>query len=247
MRYFAELSYKGTHYFGWQRQPGQLSIQQVTEEAFFTILRTPIEVVGCGRTDTGVHARQYFLHFDYDTDLPEGFRRRINKVLPADIAMYAFTPMPPTAHARYDAIRRSYTYYIGFDKNPFTTDTVYHYPFAQQLDITLLHAAARLLLDYKDFFPFCKSNSDVQHTLCELMDCRWVHDQTARQLHFHISANRFLRGMVRLIVGMCLNVSIGKLKIEEVKAALDNKTRLIKSWSVPAEGLFLTGVEYGDN
>ena len=157
MRYFAELSYKGTHYFGWQRQPNELSVQQVIEESLFTILRKQIAVVGCGRTDTGVHASQYFLHFDYEENFPESFLQRINKVLPADIAIYQFLPMPDEAHTRFDALLRSYTYHIVFNKNPFVTETAYHFPFAKDLSINLLRQAAALLLSYEDFFPFLQN------------------------------------------------------------------------------------------
>ncbi len=245
MRYFAELSYKGTHYFGWQRQAAQLSVQQVIEESLYTALRLPIQVTGCGRTDTGVHARQYFLHFDMDQKLPEGFLRRINRLLPDDIAIHRFLPVSVEAHARYDATQRSYTYHLVCHKAPFKIETAYHFPFCKTLNIKELQKAAQLLLDYEDFYPFCKSNSDVQHTRCDLADCRWAINEEQETMDFHISANRFLRGMVRLVVGMCLNVGLGKTKIEAVQRALEKRERLPQSWSVPPQGLFLQKVTYG--
>lgn len=221
-----------------------MSVQQVIEEKLSIILNTKIEVTGCGRTDTGVHARQYFLHFDYELELPEGITGRLNRILPPDIAFKNFSEVPAAAHARYDAVQRSYEYYVGFYKNPFTAETVFHFPFARQLDLEKMQEAAALLLEYDEFFPFCKANSDVKTMKCSLNRAEWVYDPKDEDLVFHIAADRFLRGMVRLIVGMCLNVGLGKLSLELVKAALDNQTRLSKSYSVPPHGLFLTEIRY---
>ena len=243
MRYFSELAYKGTNYNGWQRQPNAPSVQQTIEEALATIL-TAIEIVGCGRTDTGVHASQYFLHFDFEGKFPKEFRRRLNKLLPEDIAIRSIYEVAANAHARFDATRRSYEYHIVLDKNPFLTDTAWYFPFFEKLDLEKTQAAAALLLNYQAFQPFCKSNTDVHTMECALYRSEWVFDEATRSLVFHISANRFLRGMVRLIVGMCLNVGLGKLELDEVRHALDRQVLLKKSWSVPAEGLFLTEVRY---
>lgn len=244
MRYFSELAYKGTNYNGWQRQPNAPSVQQAIEEAMATILGSAIEVVGCGRTDTGVHASQYFMHFDVEGGFPKEFLRRLNKLLPADIAIRSIFEVAPDAHARFDAVRRSYEYHVVLDKNPFGTDTTWHFPFFDKLDLQKTQAAAALLLNYKEFQPFCKSNTDVHTMECTLFRSEWVFDEAARRLVFHISANRFLRGMVRLIVGMCLNVGLGKVELEEVRQALDQQVLLKKSWSVPPDGLFLTEVRY---
>lgn len=246
MRYFSELAYKGTNYNGWQRQPNAPSVQQAIEEAMATILGSAIEVVGCGRTDAGVHASQYFMHFDVEGDFPKEFLRRLNKLLPADIAIRSIFEVAPDAHARFGAVRRSYEYHVVLDKNPFGTDTTWHFPFFDKLDLQKTQAAAALLLNYKEFQPFCKSNTDVHTMECTLFRSEWVFDEAARRLVFHISANRFLRGMVRLIVGMCLNVGLGKVELEEVRQALDQQVLLKKSWSVPPDGLFLTEVRYGE-
>jgi tRNA pseudouridine38-40 synthase len=243
-RYFAELSYLGTHFSGWQKQPKSTSVQEVIEKAISKILRTKTEVVGCGRTDAGVHAKQYFLHFDFEGDFPEGFVNRLNKVLPKDIAFKKIVEMESPAHARFDATHRAYEYHIGFHKNPFTANTAFHFPFAKQLDREKLQEAAKLLLNYEEFFPFCKSNSDAKTMKCDLQRAEWVFDDEKDQMVFYIAANRFLRGMVRLIVGMCLNVSLGKISLEQVKETLDNQTRLSKSYSVPPQGLFLTAIRY---
>ena len=244
MRYFAELAYNGTNYFGWQRQPNASSVQATIEDALSLILRAQITIVGCGRTDTGVHASQYFIHFDCSVDFPKGFLSRLNKYLPEDIAFYQIFPVSEITHARYDAFKRSYEYHICFRKTPFHTNICYHYPFAKQLDLEKMQAASHLLLNYKEFFPFCKTNTDVKTMRCDLQRAEWVYLEQEQKLIFHISANRFLRGMVRLIVGMCLNVGLGKIEIERVKKAMDEQSRLEKSLSAPAHGLFLTEIKY---
>lgn len=244
MRYFAELSYHGGPFFGWQKQPNQMSVQEAIEQGMSTILGSPIELTGCGRTDTGVHARQYFAHFDFLGEFPEQFLRRLNKFLPAAIAFRRIFPVGPEAHARYDAVSRSYVYQIDLQKNPFRGDMAYHFPFFGQLDPNLLQPAADLLLEYEEFYPFCKSNTDTKTNRCQLSRVAWEYAPHEQTLTFHISADRFLRGMVRLIVGMCLNVGLGKQSLEDVRTALDHQTRLTRSWSVPPQGLFLTDIRY---
>ncbi|HFA51912.1 MAG TPA: tRNA pseudouridine(38-40) synthase TruA [Bacteroidetes bacterium] len=244
MRYFSELSYKGTNYHGWQKQLNANSVQQEIEQAFSTILNTQIEVVGCGRTDTGVHASQYFMHFDFGGKWPEGFLGRVNKFLPKDIAVRSVYEVDENAHARFDAKRRSYEYHLVFEKTPFETETAWHYYLAKKMDVDKLNEAASLLLAYNEFFPFCKTNHDAKTMRCDLSRCEWVLGKKNKRLVFHISANRFLRGMVRLVVGMCVNVATGKLGIQKVREAMDKQAMLEKSWSVPAEGLFLSEVKY---
>jgi tRNA pseudouridine38-40 synthase len=245
MRYFATLAYRGTHYNGWQRQPNAPSVQETIEEAVSTILGVPTPVVGCGRTDTGVHAARYVLHFDGPEALPETFLNRLNKFLPKDIAFFDVKAVAPEAHARYDAHFRSYEYHVKAWKDPFSTDTAFHYYFLPQIDIDQMQAAAKLLLEYEAFFPFCKTNTDVKTMQCQLFRAEWeVVQAEPRHLVFHIAANRFLRGMVRLIVGMCLNVGLGKSTIAEVRHALDRQERLKRSWSVPPEGLYLNEIKY---
>ena len=243
MRFFLELAYNGAAYHGWQRQPHSRSVQQVLEEQLSMLLRRPIGVTGCGRTDTGVHAAQYFLHFDFEDAFPAHFLRRLNKVLPADIVAYRLLRVAPDAHARYDAIRRSYQYRLTFCKDPFRQETAYFYPYPERPRFEQLQAAAGLLLDYDAFFPFCRSNSDAKTMRCALQRAEWVRPGP-NDLTFHISADRFLRGMVRLIVGMCLNVGAGKVAIAEVRRALDRQERLDRAQSAPPEGLFLTEVQY---
>ncbi len=244
MRYFAELSYRGTHYFGWQRQPEQVSIQETLESAFSTILRSETSITGCGRTDTGVHAKQYFLHFDHKEEVPSNLTHRLNKLLPSDISIKRIFPVEEEAHARFDAYERSYEYYLGFEKDPFSTDLVWHFPYSEKPALEKMQQAAALLENYDHFYTFCKSNTDVKTMQCQLKRAEWVVDESKNQYVFYITANRFLRGMVRLIVGMCVNVGLGKVTLEEVDNALKTQTLLKKSLSVPPQGLYLTGIKY---
>lgn len=244
MRYFVELAYNGTRYYGWQRQPNQISVQEALEGAFSTILNTPIAITGCGRTDTGVHAKQYFIHFDYEGSFPHSFDRRINKFIGPDIVLHRFWQVSPNEHARFDATHRAYEYHLTFRKNPFERETAYYFPFSHKLDRAAMQEAAQSLLDYSEFYPFCKSDTDVKTMICELRRAEWEWRPEEQKLVFHIAANRFLRGMVRLIVGMCLNVGLGKLKLEEVRQAMDKQTRIPHSLSVPPQGLFLTDIRY---
>lgn len=246
MRYFIELSYNGTRYAGWQRQPNAMSVQQMIEEKLAVLLRHDCPVIGCGRTDAGVHASQFFLHFDHEGEIPEYFISRMNKLLPEDIALYRLIEVEPEAHTRFDATKRAYEYHLGFAKNPFRTETVYHYKQWEKLDLEKMQEAARLLMNYGAFYPFCKSNSDAKTMNCQLFRSEWEKKSDGFGLIFHVEANRFLRGMVRLIVGMCLNVGMGKMKVEAVKTALDNQERMKKSLSAPPHGLFLTRVEYAE-
>ncbi|MEM1322812.1 MAG: tRNA pseudouridine(38-40) synthase TruA [Bacteroidota bacterium] len=244
MRYFAELSYRGTHYCGWQRQPNSPSVQEAIETQLSLILQQETSIVGCGRTDTGVHALHYFMHFDLpESTLPPNFLHRLNKMLPQDIVLHRLLPVADEAHARYDAFQRSYQYDLHFEKSPFLADRSFHYPYRQKPDPQKVQAAAQLLLNYRAFYPFCKSNSDVKTMNCELSQAKWSFDNKGGW-SFNITANRFLRGMIRLIVGMCLNVGLDKVSLDDVRQALDRQERLQKNWSVPPEGLFLRDIRY---
>lgn len=242
MRYFLDLSYNGTRFYGWQRQPNAPSVQAAIEDVFSLILRQPIEIVGCGRTDTGVHASEYMAHFDFEGVFPSAFLERANKLVKHDIALKRLIPVVPDAHARFDAFKRSYEYHITFHKNPFTTETEWHFTQYKSLNFNKMQEAAALLRGYSEFAPFCKTHSDAQTMKCELNRAEWVF--TENKAIFHISANRFLRGMVRLIVGACINVGLDQISLQDLKKALDTQTPLKKSYSVPPTGLFLTEVKY---
>lgn len=243
MRYFASISYQGTNYNGWQIQPSAPSVQQTIEERLSTLLSQKMKITGCGRTDTGVHAKGYVLHFDSEVPFEEVLLYRLNKMLPGDIVFHSIQEVEETAHARFDANYRAYKYHIGATKNPFNTDLVYHFPSFNKLDKAKMQAAAKLLLEYKSFTPFCKTHSDAKTMNCDLHKAEWDFEKEGEMV-FEIAANRFLRGMVRLIVGMCLNVGLGKLKIETVREAMENQTLLTKSLSAPPHGLFLTDIRY---
>ncbi len=243
-RYFTTLAYHGGPFVGWQRQPNGESIQGCLERALSTILRDTIEVTGCGRTDAGVHARYYVAHFDTAQPLPPTLLLGLNSLLPPEIAVYTCTPMPPAAHARFDAYERAYEYHIALRKTPFERGTVWQYPQAQRLDLGKMHEVAAIFPQFDAFFPFCKTHSGVDHYRCQLRSAHWEILPEQHRLVFHISANRFLRGMVRLMVGACVQAGAGQITPDVVRAALDRQAALPKHLSVPADGLYLTRVEY---
>jgi tRNA pseudouridine38-40 synthase len=243
-RYFLELAYNGTRLSGWQRQHNAPSVQATIEDALRLILRQPLlEIVGCGRTDTGVHAAQYFAHFDFEGEFPASFLERANKLVGLDIYLIQLHAVEPEAHARFDAVRRSYIYFLSFHKNPFSRETEWHFPHAQQLNREKMQETADLLRGYSEFAPFCKTNSDAQTMLCDISEAAWIF--TNAGAIFTISSNRFLRGMVRLVVGACVNAGLGQISMADVKQALDAQTPLVKSYSVPPTGLFLSRIDYG--
>ncbi len=244
MRYFAQIAYKGTQYSGWQIQPNALAVQQLIEEALSTILQNEIKVMGCGRTDAGVHASQFYLHFDFDGKLPEGLVNRLNNFLPKDIVFYRIFPVDAEAHTRFDAKLRSYVYWLDYKPSPFENETAWYYYNAKNLDINTMNEVAALLLKYNDFTPFCKTNSDAKTMLCKVSRAAWLFDHKKERLEFHITANRFLRGMVRLIVGACVYAGEGRITVASIQQALETKTTLSKSYSVPGHGLYLCEVEY---
>lgn len=243
MRYFLEIAYSGLNYSGWQRQPGSTTVQGVIEEGLSTIFQEDISVIGCGRTDKGVHASQFFLHFDTEQEIPHYFLTRINQLLPKDIAVYRLLPVSDNAHTRFDATDRTYLYRIHFRKDPFLKDTSFFYPW-MPLDLAKMNDATSLLLNYTEFYPFAKGGTNVKTNICYLTKAEWKHFEDQKQLYFEISANRFLRGMVRLIVGCMFLIGKGKLEVEQLREAMDEQTSLPRSLSAPPQGLFLTSVSY---
>lgn len=241
-RYFLQLAYNGADFHGWQKQPNSRSVQGDLERDLSLVLRTTIELTGCGRTDTGVHADDYYAHFDYDGDFPPRFLARMNKLIDTGIYLKNLFRVPPDVHARFDAGQRSYRYEIGFHRDPFRPNTLTVYPFASQINPEELQKTADLIAGYSAFTPFCKTNSDAKTMNCRIDRAEWVIGTD--QWVFHVSADRFLRGMIRLIVGCCLRVAEGKISRDDVKRALDQQTALPGSWSAPAEGLFLTNIVY---
>ncbi|MGA0283442.1 MAG: tRNA pseudouridine(38-40) synthase TruA [Saprospiraceae bacterium] len=243
-RYFFQIMYDGTAYSGWQKQDNAPSVQECLESALTKLARRDIEIVGCGRTDAGVHAYDYFFHADLDAYdlLEEEYRFKLNKMLPRDIAIVNIIPVPNEAHARFDASNRSYIYRMHFKKDPFLTRFSYRYNQSGMPDFAKMNEAASLFMNYNSFFPFCKTHTDVNNYDCELFACEWIKEENLWS--FDVSANRFLRGMIRLMAGACIRVASGKLNIEKLKLALDKQERLEEAWSVPACGLGLSRIEY---
>lgn len=244
MRYFLTLAYNGARYAGWQRQSNAMSVQETLEQALATILGQITPVTGCGRTDTGVHARYYVAHLDTEKALPRGFLNGLNSLLPSDIAVYTVAPVANDAHARFDAYERSYAYCIMLRKDPFAAETHWIYPQGARLDLEKMRAVAALLPEFSAFFPFCKTHSGVDHYDCSVRRSEWQADPEHHRLVYRISANRFLRGMVRLIVGACIQAGKGQLAVDDVRQALEHQTTLKKNLSVPPQGLSLTDVKY---
>lgn len=252
-RYFIELAFDGRAYHGWQIQPNAHTVQAALDGALSTLLRQPIPTVGCGRTDTGVHATQLYAHFDVPTDGgtdgvpdPDTFRYRINSLLPHDIAVKRIIPVAPDAHARFDATQRSYQYHLHFHKNPFLHGRSWQQRSVP--DVAAMNEAAAILLQYKDFSCFSKSRTQVHTNLCDIThaEWQWTNDRWTndRQLVFHISANRFLRNMVRAIVGTLLDIGQGTHAPDYMHTVIQSKDRSVAGVSVPPDGLYLTEVVY---
>ena len=216
-----ELEYFGKAYHGWQRQPNALSVQEVVEQSLGTLLQHKIEIIGAGRTDSGVHARQIFAHFDTEAELDEGFIFRINSLLPQDIAAKGLFKVSPEAHARFDAVSRSYEYHIVTRKDVFSTDTAYH--IHKELDLEKMKMAAEILFGYTNFKCFSRSRTDVFTYNCMIKRAEW--EQQEDRLIFHISADRFLRNMVRAIVGTLLQIGQGKMEVEGMHRIIKSEDR----------------------
>lgn len=241
MRYFIQFSYFGKAYHGWQNQPNAITVQEVLEKALSTLLRDKIDVVGAGRTDAGVHAKQMFCHFDFDSiDDKKDLAYRLNAFLPDDIAVQEIRTVVDGAHARFDAIERTYEYWLVREKDPFHFD--YAYWVKHPLDLPAMNKAAKMLLEYTDFECFSKSNTDVKTFNCDVRQAYW--EARADKWVFTITADRFLRNMVRAVVGTLLDVGLKKIKSEDMHRIIASKDRSEAGVSVPAKGLYLTKVIY---
>jgi len=240
-RYFLELAYYGRNYHGWQRQPKAVSIQEILEERMGLLLGIPVSLTAAGRTDAGVHAKQTFAHFDVPGPIDtEWFQRRLNAFLPHDIAVRNIHAVRPNAHARYDALSRTYRYIIVTRKDPFMWDRAWY--IREKPDIAKMQKAADILLRYEDFESFSKVKTDVKTFLCHIHEARWeIKDE---RLEFIITANRFLRNMVRAIVGTLMDVGTGKYPPEKLHEIIAAKDRTAAGPSAPAKGLYLESVSY---
>ena len=254
MRYFVFFSYNGTAYHGWQFQPNASSVQQQMESAFGTLLREPVTLTAAGRTDTGVHARLMVAHFDLEeTKSPDELKDlafRLNGYLPEDISIEKIVPVQPTAHARFDATARTYEYWVTDIKNPYTNQLITYTRFC--LDYDLMNRAAGLLLETKDFASFCKAHSDNKTTLCDVRRAFWeerplpfMPEQTCHV--FTIEADRFLRNMVRAVVGTLFEVGRGAMTIDEMHQAILAHDRCAAGQSMPPDGLYLTDIRYPES
>ena len=246
MRYFLKLSYNGANYFGWQMQPNQISVQEVLTKALSLLLKENIDLTGAGRTDSGVHAREFYAHFDtshiFTNENKADFVNRINSFLPQDIVVYDILSVSPQAHARFDALYRTYKYYVTTKKQPFNavfTHRVFYTP-----DVEKMNSCCQKMMNYTDFTSFSKVHTQTQTNNCRITHAVWKYHEDNDLYIFEITADRFLRNMVRAIVGTLLDVGRGKLSIDDFCTIIEQKNRCDAGVSVPARALFLEEVGY---
>lgn len=243
-RYFLDISYKGTRFHGWQIQENAFTVQEALEAGLSTYFRHPISVMGSGRTDTGVHASMQVCHFESNQEIESvKFIRAINGILPKDISINSIREVKADAHARFSAKSRSYIYRMILQKSPFLEDFVWRHYFNP--DIDRMNEAAKILLEHRDFECFSKVHTEVKHFRCEIKSAHW--EQKDGELQFHITANRFLRGMVRAIVGTLVSIGLGKIEPEEMHQIIESRNRMKAGKSAPACGLFLSHIEYSED
>ena len=242
MRYFLSLAYDGTNYHGWQIQPNAITVQQVLNESLGKILRQELNVVGCGRTDTGVHASYFVLHFDVENPIADfgKFLYHLNAVLPSDISVYEMQEVDSEKHARFDAVAREYHYFFTKTHHPFLNK--YAHRLIQLPDVEILKAAANIIQQNTDFESFCKAHAANKTNICQISASEWI--ETEDLLVYRIKADRFLRNMVRALTGTMLEIGLGKRKTDDLQTIFDAKDRRKAGMSVEPEGLFLTGVWY---
>lgn len=241
MRYFVDLSYRGTAFHGWQLQPNAHTVQAEVQDALSTILQKPMEVTGSGRTDAGVHAVQQVAHFDAELSMKtDQLIYRLNGLLPPEVSINAIQSVKPDAHARFDAGSRAYQYLIHQKKNPFKEGLSYYFPKA--LSAERIREALPIINSWKNFQAFSKVHTDVNHFDCEIFDLWW--EETNDGYQFSVSANRFLRGMVRAMVGTLLEIGLGRMTYNELKAVLESGNRSLAGRAVPPHGLYLAAVKY---
>lgn len=243
-RYFINLCYKGTRYHGWQRQKNAVTVQEEVEKALHTLTGENITITGAGRTDAGVHARVFYAHFDTDLlpggEAKEKFIFQMNGILPRDIMIVDLIRVNDNAHARFNAVSRTYRYYICTSKNPFYEGQAF--PFHAQPDIELMNQGAEIISKHTDFSCFSKSGTTTKTNNCKIFEAYWYRDGDL--IIFHIKADRFLRNMVRAVAGTLLEIGMHKLPIEEIENIISSKNRSKAGTSLPAEGLFLERIEY---
>lgn len=255
MRYFLDIAYNGASFHGWQSQPNAVSVQSTIEEALSILLRNPVAITGAGRTDSGVHARLMYAHFDAQNPIEDKKRilLSLNRLTGKDILIRDIIPVADDAHARFDASSRTYKYFVGFHKNPFQYNSFWHSPSA--LDIEKMNEAAEILLEVEDFTSFAKLHSDAKTNICKVSEAIWQPVETDREalnflgnlnegIVFTITADRFLRNMVRAVVGTLVDVGRNKITLEDVKNIIERKDRCAAGTSMPANALFLWDIKY---
>ena len=241
MRYFIKLAYNGTNYHGWQYQPKATSVQENLNKALQVILNSDINIMGAGRTDTGVHAKEMYAHFDFETPINiQSLIHKLNSFLPKDIVIFDIIPVHDEAHTRFDATKRTYEYHINTFKDAFLEDKSWYYH--HDLDIDLMNEASKILFNHIDFQCFSKVNTDVNTFECTIFEAHWKKENNT--IVFTISANRFLRNMVRAIVGTLVNIGLHKISLDDFNEIIKSKNRDKAGFSVPAHGLYLTKIEY---
>ena len=241
-RYFLHLAYNGADYHGWQSQPNAVTVQETVEKALSRVLRRQVAIVGAGRTDTGVNARSMYAHFDVDNEIadPQRLISALNSLVGRDIAIYGIRRVADDAHARFDAVARTYKYFVTTRKSPFDYRFAWNPPY--RLDVDAMNAAAARLADYIDFTSFSKLHTDVATNNCRIYEAQWTAE--GDRLTFTIKADRFLRNMVRAIVGTLVDVGRGKTSVDEFCRIIERKDRCAAGASVPGNALFLWQVDY---
>jgi len=244
MRYFIKLAYNGSPFVGWQMQPNGISVQSELQRVFSMLLKEEIEITGCGRTDAGVHAACFYAHFDFQKEWNSANLKRllfkVNALLPKEIALFSIFPVADDAHARFSAIDRTYKYYISYEKDPFSYQTSWRQ--FEPLDLDLMNQGAQILLQTSDFTSFSKLHTDVNNNFCQVTVAHWFYENN--KLVFEITANRFLRNMVRAIVGTLMLLGKNKITLDQFKQIILDKNRSKAGTSVPAHALFLENVRY---
>jgi tRNA pseudouridine38-40 synthase len=242
-RYFLEVAYKGTNYSGFQVQHNANSIQAEVEKVLAILFRQQINLTGSSRTDAGVHAFQNFFHFDTEINITEKNLYNLNSILPADIVAKAFHKVDSSSHCRFDAISREYNYFVYHKKNPFLQDSAYYFPY--KLNLEKLQEAAKILMQYTDFTSFSKRNTQVKSFMCNIYCSEWLQEKD--RLIYKVIANRFLRGMVRGLVGTMLKVATGSITLEQLNHIIESRDCTRADFSAPSKGLFLLKVNYEEN
>ena len=243
MRYFLEVSYRGSHYSGFQSQKNANTIQTEVEKAFKVLLKEEIQLTGSSRTDAGVHALQNYFHFDTKSELSSQLLYNLNAILPGDIAARKLLNVKDEAHCRFDATAREYKYYIYQKKNPFLEDNAYYYPYT--MDLELMQKAATIIKEYSDFTSFSKRNTQVKSFTCDVQESHWTIEGEC--FVYHVKANRFLRGMVRALVATMLKVGRNKTNLDNFRTIIESQDCTLADFSAPPNGLFLVRVTFPNN